>query len=380
MILGIDASNITTGGGLTHCKEILKSELFVKHGFKKIIIWSSTNTLDQIKENTKVIKKTHYLLNFKFIIRIFWNLFFLKKSLKKENCDILLVLGGYSLIRFRPTIIIFQNMLPFEKKELTNFGFSLRRVKLEALRFFFFNSLKKSEGIIFLSKYAFTKIKKILKTKDKQVQIIPHGISNNFFLKRERKCRDFNEINSNEPFKIIYVSNIDMYKHQWNVVEAVSRLIYQGYHITIDFIGGSYAPALKKFEKKIESLEDSNKYISYRGNVPHSKLHFEYLDKDLILFASSCENLPIILLEGMATKLPIVSSNLGPMKEVLGEHAIYFNPYDADSIYNAIKKSIHSCNERNNHAKSLLNLSKMYSWEKVSEDTFKFIAKVNRYK
>ena len=35
MIIGIDASNVTSGGGLTHCLELLKTFKTNKHGIKK---------------------------------------------------------------------------------------------------------------------------------------------------------------------------------------------------------------------------------------------------------------------------------------------------------------------------------------------------------
>ena len=55
MILGIDASNIISGGGLTHLIEILNE--FKYHKINKIIIWSNNKTLKKLKNNKKIIKK-----------------------------------------------------------------------------------------------------------------------------------------------------------------------------------------------------------------------------------------------------------------------------------------------------------------------------------
>ena len=60
------------------------------------------------------------------------------------------------------------------------------------------------------------------------------------------------------------------------------------------------------------------------------------------LFASSCENLPNILLETMGARLPIACSNRQPMPEILGEGGEYFDPEKSDTIYDAIIKLIHS--------------------------------------
>ena len=68
MILGIDASNIRVGGGLTHLKEILRSVDIEKHDIEKIVIWSSENTLNEIEERhwlkkcSEPVMKKNYLL------------------------------------------------------------------------------------------------------------------------------------------------------------------------------------------------------------------------------------------------------------------------------------------------------------------------------
>ena len=54
-----------------------------------------------------------------------------------------------------------------------------------------------------------------------------------------------------------------------------------------------------------------------RGEVPHRDLPEHLFRADLFVFASSCENLPNIVIEAMAAGLPIASSRRPPMPEVL---------------------------------------------------------------
>jgi len=56
MILGIDASNIRTGGGLTHLKSILNFIADDTLKFKKVIIWSNTQTLNQLPDKQWIDK------------------------------------------------------------------------------------------------------------------------------------------------------------------------------------------------------------------------------------------------------------------------------------------------------------------------------------
>jgi hypothetical protein len=45
MILGIEASNIRTGGGLTHLTEILSNIESAEMPFEKVIVCASTSTI-----------------------------------------------------------------------------------------------------------------------------------------------------------------------------------------------------------------------------------------------------------------------------------------------------------------------------------------------
>ena len=47
MILGIDASNIRAGGGVTHLQNLLQFAGPEKEGIQKVIVWGGKNTLDQ---------------------------------------------------------------------------------------------------------------------------------------------------------------------------------------------------------------------------------------------------------------------------------------------------------------------------------------------
>ena len=49
-ILGIDASNIRGGGGITHLIELLKIENINIYGFKKVILWGGEKTLSLVED------------------------------------------------------------------------------------------------------------------------------------------------------------------------------------------------------------------------------------------------------------------------------------------------------------------------------------------
>jgi len=118
--------------------------------------------------------------------------------------------------------------------------------------------------------------------------------------------------------------------------------------------------------------------VRYLGAVPYEKLNNLYAQADLGVFASSCENMPIILMETMASGLPIACSNRGPMPEVLGDAGLYFDPESPTEIMRSLRKYIDSPELRTEKANSSIARCQQYSWSRCADETFMFLANVGR--
>jgi len=375
MILGIDATNIRHGGGVTHLIEMLRVADPSKSGFSRVIIWSGRSTLDQIEDRQWLEKSNEPFLDKSLIYRTYWQRFRLTPLAKKSCCDVLFVPGGNYAGSFRPIVTMSRNLLPFEWRELRRFGWSWIAIKLTILRFSQSRSYRQADGLIFLNRYAKETVMKVVKNTIAETIIIPHGINLRFSL-APRDQLPISHYDINNPFRILYVSTIDMFKHQWVVAQAVANLHSQGVPIALDLVGAAYPPALKKLEYVLRRVDSKSTYIKYLGVIPYSKLHELYGKANLGLFASSCENMPNILVELMASGLPIVCSNFGPMPEVLGDTGEYFDPESIDDVVRALTKIITSSELRKNKAATSFERSAMYSWDKCASKTFEFLSKV----
>ena len=373
--LGIDATNIRVGGGVTHLVELLRAAHPEEHGIARIVIWGGTATLQLIEERPWLFKNTPPALDQGLLQRTLWQHFQLSQSVKEEKCDVLFVPGGNYVGNYHPIVTMSRNLLPFEWRELRRFGWSWMTVKLSLLRFAQTRSYKRADGLIFLNQYASKTVMKVVKKAGGKTTIIPHGINVRFSMEPREQLL-INKYDPSNPFRILYVSTVDMFKHQWVVAAAVANLRNKGIPVTLDLVGGAYPPALKKMNKVLELVDPGSEYIQYRGAIPYSKLHELYGSANLGLFASSCENMPNILVELMASGLPIVCSRYGPMPEVLGDAGEYFDPEDVKDIERAIAKMIHSPEFRKHKSKLSYERSKLYSWEECASKTIEFLSKV----
>jgi glycosyltransferase involved in cell wall biosynthesis len=375
LILGIDAFNIRRGGGVTHLIELLRASNPDKYNFKEVILWGSSSTLKMV-EDRDWLKKVHIpLLDYGFLSRIYWHKFLSGKAAINVNCDVVLCPGGTCLGGFTPAVTMSRNMLPFEWKELKRFGLSIITLKLLLLRLSQIRSFNKVDGLIFLTKYAFNSISSQINLNGKDIAIIPHGVNDKFLQIYKDPYKS--EFTLDRPCKILYVSTISPYKHQCNVAKAVSILRLKGYPVQVDFVGSSDI-GIKKINNTIKRLDPSGVFITYRGPIPHESLQDYYNDADIGVFASSCENMPNILLENMAAGLPIACSEMGPMPDILGKAGVYFDPLKYNDIEEALRRLIDSKVLRTKYAKLANKMAKEYSWKKCANQTFDYLSKVSK--
>ena len=378
LTIGIDATNLRRGGGLTHILEFLKSANPSHHGFSKLVLWASKSTLDQLDEPDWLIKRNPVAIEGRLLNRSLWQRHQLSKNARKEGCDVLFVPGGSNLGDFHPVVTMSRNMLPFEWRELRRYGFSWTTFRLMLLRGIQTRTMRQADGVIFLTHYARQNVQKVTGSLRALVSVIPHGINSRFFYEPKQQ-RVIDSCDLGDPYRIIYVSIVDQYKHQWNVIHALGELRKKtGWPIALDLVGPYYLPALVRLKQSIQRWDPHNEWVRYHRNLEYADLPSLYHQSDLGLFASSCENMPNILLETMASGLPVAASNRGPMPEILGDSGLYFNPEDPHSIGLTVEALIASPQLRSELANKSYQRAQKYSWSRCADQTLKFLATVHQ--
>jgi glycosyltransferase involved in cell wall biosynthesis len=376
VIVGIDASNLRRGGGITHLVELLRACEPADSGFTRVIVWGGTSTLAEIEDRPWLDVRP--VVNKGAIRRVLWQMRALPRLARDADCDVLFVPGGSYSGWFRPFVTMSRNLQPFEWSELRRSGWSWMTLRLYLLRLFQTRTLRLADGVIFLTAYARNVVTPVLgRHVPAEMAIIPHGISDRF-ISAPRAQIPADPGTAQRPFRLLYVSTIDFYKHQWHVVEAVAEVRARGVPVVLELVGPAYPPALRRLLKAIARWDPLGEFVTYTGPQPHASLYAKYAGSDVCVFASSCENMPNILLEGMASGLPIACSNRGPMPEVLGNAGVYFDPESAADIARALCELIDSPELRAQLARRAFDRVRVFSWRRCAHDTFEFLARVAR--
>ena len=124
MLIGIDATNLRQGGGITHLVELLRAAEPGDHGIEQVIVWGGNRILSAIEDRPWLLKVRPVELDEGFVKRTWWQWRKLSKAAKEAGCTLVFIPGGSYSGTFRPVVTMSRNLLPFEWKEFFHLNYS----------------------------------------------------------------------------------------------------------------------------------------------------------------------------------------------------------------------------------------------------------------
>ena len=124
----------------------------------------------------------------------------------------------------------------------------------------------------------------------------------------------------------------------------------------------------KTLEVIVKTL-DLEHVVNFMGVIPNNEIPKYLVQGDVFVLPSLSEGFPNVVLEAMAAGLPIVSTNIGGLSEIIHneENGYLVEPKNPEQLANKILKILK--NPEIDHIMSLNNMEKVkeYSWESVTE-------------
>ena len=125
----------------------------------------------------------------------------------------------------------------------------------------------------------------------------------------------------------------------------------------------------KRLQKKAEE-EGVGDILSFAGSMDHGRLPAYYRSADVFVVPSYYEPFGLVVLEGMASKVPVIASSVGGLAITIkdGKTGLLFEPRNALSLQEKImelykSESLASVLVQN----AFEEISKNYSWQNVTE-------------
>lgn len=370
MRIAIDARGINwykgTGIG-TYTENILRQfiKLYTENYYH--IYWSGDGYEDFNNSYSKVImtSKRHQ--------RFFQQNYF-PSNLLKERIDIYHVpqngVGLSETISCKKVITI-HDLIPYIMPETVGRGYLLKFLKEVP------NIIDSCDGIITVSQWSKRDILRFLPIDENKVYVTPLAADAKYRPLDKEYCKFQLEENLNikKPY-ILYIGGFSPRKNVRGLIMAFSKVykdLDKDYNLVIV---GSLKDEGNVLKELTEKLNLSSR-VQFTGFVSEEYMPILYNGCEVFTYPSLYEGFGLPPLEAMSCGIPVISSNISSIPEVVEDAGILIDPYDTSNLIDALGKVLSSERLRQELSMKGLEKSSQFSWAKTAEKTLEAYKKIN---
>lgn len=211
----------------------------------------------------------------------------------------------------------------------------------------------------------------------REVILIPNGVDIDKFstLSREEARRKFN-IKDNERM-LIFVGRLTPIKGVKFLIEAMALIRQQHPEARLLIVGdGEERQNLEELAEKL----NLKKWVSFLGQIPSERIPEYMVASDIFVLPSLSEGFPLTILEAMASGLPIVTTRVRGLPEIVkdSENGFLVEPQNPGQIADKVLLVLNDDDLRERMAKNNWQRAKQYSWQNVAKSLEEIYCRVTR--
>jgi glycosyltransferase involved in cell wall biosynthesis len=174
---------------------------------------------------------------------------------------------------------------------------------------------------------------------------------------------------------ILHVGKCTFYKNIEGIIKSLA-LLPDGLRNHVHFVkvGEDFTQAQRNLIHRLGLSER----VHFLGQLSVEDLVLLYNVADLLLFPSLYEGFGWPPLEAMACGTPVVCSDRGSLKEVVGEAALMVNPEDPKSIANSVESILTDAELREKLVNCGLERAKQFNWATNAEQVLEIYNKIGK--
>lgn len=236
----------------------------------------------------------------------------------------------------------------------------------------FYLSAKRADLITTVSEYSRQAISKYFKIPEKEIFIVPNGVSDAYFEAYDKNvCKEEVEKKFGIKDYLLYTSRIEPRKNQIDLLKAFLQLKLYEQNKSLVFIG-NYDIPVPEIDETLNSLSpEIRKYIYFLSNVSDIDLRLLYKASSLFVYPSKAEGFGIPPLESAALGIPTICSNSTAMADYTFFGENHIKP-KLTSIIESIKRNLNGSAATDTRVIQETIKSK-YTWEHAAEYLAKLI-------
>ena len=228
--------------------------------------------------------------------------------------------------------------------------------------------VEQSDGIICCSNYMLDHIQHVLGAVKTKIRVIPNGVEASRF-NNGRQPQLIPTGVSEDRKTILYVGRIVREKGIFTLLDAFEKLRKQGKDVSLVFAGEG---PLKEDLAKEVLRRKLNDRVKLAGFVDEKKLVSLYNSSDAFVLPSHYEPFGMVALEAMASRVPVVVSDVGGLSEIVedgitGVKVPAYNPSAlAEGILRVLEDRELSEQLKENAYRAV---QERYRWDMIAEKT-----------
>ena len=170
------------------------------------------------------------------------------------------------------------------------------------------------------------------------------------------------------PPYILYVGSLREHKNVARLLEALSNLnVMIGCDQTL-VIAGDHPKQRAVLERYVKRNRLSRS-VHFLGAVPHEKLPILYSGAHLFVFPTLYEGFGLPVLEAMACGVPVCASDIHVLREVAGDAAAFFSPYEPFDMAEVMASVIMDPDIHDDLSDKGLKRASEFSWTRTAQQT-----------
>ncbi len=206
------------------------------------------------------------------------------------------------------------------------------------LRFFEEQTLERSNKLIAVSDFTRRELLKYYHVKEDKIRVIHNGVDIHKFAPPEDKIKVKQELGfNNKDLNILSVGRLYARKGLFTLIKSVSLVTKKYRNIKLIISGKGQSNEMKKLVDYAEKLGIRSN-ILFTGYFPDAKLPKLYQAADIFAFSTFYENLPFAVLEALSSRLPVVTTKVGGIPEMIedGKNGFLVSPANSAELADRI--------------------------------------------
>ncbi len=206
------------------------------------------------------------------------------------------------------------------------------------LRFFEERMIERSKKLIAVSDFTKRELMQYYNVNEGMISVIHNGVDVNKFKPAGDKIKAKRDMGFNpEDEVILSVGRLYARKGLFTLIESMALVTRKFKNAKFIIAGKGLSNEMKKLVRYATKL-GVKENIVFTGYFPDEKLPKLYQAADIFAFSTFYENLPFAVLEALSTGLPVVTTNVGGIPEMIedGKNGFLVEPSNSQALADRI--------------------------------------------